>query len=121
MTFAMPVQCATNSFVNLVHSCRGDEMKLQLCMTTALISQPMFYHLGHFSKFVPADSVRIDVTANLQSHLEFIGFTTPGPYASTAIVVLNTEDKEIALEIHDPDAGIIRETVPASSIQTYIW
>ena len=95
-------------------------MKLK-CSTTTLILQPMFYHLGHFSKFVPADSVRINVTANQQCNLEFIGFTTPGPYASTVIVVLNTEDKEIALEIHDPDAGIIRETVPASSVQTYIW
>jgi len=81
----------------------------------------MFYHLGHFSKFVPANSVRIKVTANEQSTLQFIGFTTPGPYASTVIVVLNTEDQEIALEIHDQDLGIIRETVAASSIQTYIW
>jgi len=83
--------------------------------------QPMFYHLGHFSKFVPADSVRIKVTANEQSTLEYVGFTTPGPYASTVVVVLNTEDQEIAMEIHDQDLGIIRETVPAFSIQTYIW
>ena len=85
------------------------------------ILQPMFYHLGHFSKFVPADSARIKVTENEQSSLQFIGFSTPGPYASTVVVVLNTEDQEIALEIHDQDVGIIRETVPASSIQTYIW
>lgn len=81
----------------------------------------MFYHLGHFSKFVPTNSTRIDVRANEESSLQFIGFTTPGPYASTVVVVLNTENKEIALEIHDEDVGIIRETIPASSIQTYIW
>lgn len=81
----------------------------------------MFYHLGHFSKFVPGGSKRIQVTANDQSSLQFIGFTTPNPYASTVVVVLNTSDQEIALEIHDEDLGVIRETVPASSIQTYIW
>ena len=82
----------------------------------------MFYHLGHFSKFVPAGSKRIQVTANDQSSLQFIGFKSPSPYASTVVVVLNTGDQEIALEIHDEeDLGVIRETVPASSIQTYIW
>ena len=81
----------------------------------------MFYHLGHFSKFVPVGSKRIQVTANDQSSLQFIGFTTPSPYASTVVVVLNTSDQEIALEIHDEDLGVIRETVPVSSIQTYIW
>lgn len=79
----------------------------------------MFYHLGHFSKFVPAGSKRIQVTANDQSSLQFIGFTTPSP--STVVVVLNTSDQEIALEIHDEDLGVIRETVPVSSIQTYVW
>lgn len=81
----------------------------------------MFYHLGHFSKFVPAGSKRIQVNANDQSSLQFIGFTAPSPYASTVVVVLNTSDQEIALEIHDEDLGVIRETVPVSSIQTYIW
>ena len=83
--------------------------------------QPMFYHLGHFSKFVPAGSKRIQVTANDQSSLQFIGFTTPSPYVSTVVVVLNTSDQEIALEIHDENLRVIRETVPVSSIQTYIW
>lgn len=78
----------------------------------------MFYHLGHFSKFVPPGSHRIDVKASKESALQFIGFTTPD--SLTVVVVLNTEDKEIALQIHSED-GVITETVPPSSIQTYIW
>ena len=80
----------------------------------------MFYHLGHFSKFVPPGSQRIQVTASEKSSLQFIGFTTPGPSASTVVIVLNTDDQEIPLQIHSQD-GIITETVPPSSIQTYIW
>ena len=82
--------------------------------------QPMFYHLGHFSKFVPPGSKRIDVTAGEKSPLQFIGFVTPGPESSTVVIILNTEDQEIALQIHFQD-GMITETVPPSSIQTYIW
>ena len=80
----------------------------------------MFYHLGHFSKFVPPGSQRIEVIASEESSLQFIGFTTPGPSASTVVIVLNTDDQEIALTIHNL-GGMIRETVPPSSIQTYIW
>lgn len=80
----------------------------------------MFYHLGHFSKFVPPGSQRIEVIASEQSPLQFIGFITAGPESSTVVIVLNTEDQEIALQIHFQD-GMITESVPPSSIQTYIW
>ncbi|KAJ7318921.1 hypothetical protein OS493_036793 [Desmophyllum pertusum] len=36
--------------------------------------QPMFYHLGHFSKFVPPGSQRIEVISSEETSLEFIGF-----------------------------------------------
>ena len=78
----------------------------------------MFYHLGHFSKFVPPGSQRIDVKASKESALQFIGFITPD--SLTVVIVLNTEDQEIPLQIHSED-GVITETVPPSSIQTYIW
>jgi glucosylceramidase len=31
--------------------------------------QPMFYHLGHFSKFVPMGSVRIDARSDITNVL----------------------------------------------------
>ena len=80
--------------------------------------QPMFYHLGHFSKFVPPGSQRIEVKATEESSLQFIGFITPD--SLTVVIVLNTEDQEIALQIYSQD-GVINETVPPASIQTYIW
>ena len=78
----------------------------------------MFYHLGHFSKFVPPGSQRIEVKAGEESVLQFIGFITPD--SLMVVIVLNTEDQGITLQIHSED-GVISETVPPSSIQTYIW
>lgn len=80
----------------------------------------MFYHLGHFSKFVPPGSQRIEVTASGKSPLQFIGFTTPAPSTSTVVIILNKDDSAVELQINSQD-GTITETVPPSSIQTYIW
>ena len=80
----------------------------------------MFYHLGHFSKFVPPGSQRIEVTASGKSSLQFIGFTTPAPSMSTVVIILNIDDFAVELQINSQD-GTITETVPSSSIQTYIW
>ena len=79
----------------------------------------MYYHLGHFSKFVSPGSRRVQVTSSQQSSLEFVGFVTP--HTDTVLVVLNTNEKEIPLEIRDPNRGVIKEIVPALSIQTFIW
>ncbi|KAL9986686.1 hypothetical protein ACROYT_G000862 [Oculina patagonica] len=82
-------------------------------------ARPMFYHLGHFSKFVPPGSQRIEVTSSEKTSLEFIGFVTP--QMNTVMVVLNTEARSITFEIIDQKAGIITGTIPSYAIQTYIW
>ena len=81
--------------------------------------QPMYYHLGHFSKFVPPGSQRISVTSSRYHSLEFIGFVTP--QSNTILVVLNTQAKSASIGIRDSKAGMIFDIIPAFSIQTYIW
>jgi O-glycosyl hydrolase len=52
------------------------------------IKQPMFYALGHFSKFIPRGSIRIDVTQQapfLYSSIEHVAVVTP---RNTIVVVL---------------------------------
>ena len=78
----------------------------------------MFYHLGHFSKFVPPGSQRIKVTSSKETSLEFIGFVTP--QMNTVMVVLNKEARKIKFKIVDRKARIVN-TIPAFAIQTYIW
>ena len=79
----------------------------------------MFYHLGHFSKFVPAGSQRIEVVSSEKTSLEFIGFITP--QKNTVMVILNTQARNITFDIIDDKTGIITETIPSYAIQTYIW
>jgi len=81
--------------------------------------QPMFYHLGHFSKFVPPGSRRIKVHSSNETSLEFIGFVTPQSH--TVMVVLNTKSSNTTISITDKKAGVITDTIPSHSIQTYIW
>ena len=85
----------------------------------ALFFQPTFYHLGHFSKFVPPGSHRIEVSSSEETSLEFIGFLTPE--INTVLVILNPESRNITFEVIDQKLGIITETIPSNSIQTYIW
>ena len=49
--------------------------------------QPMYYHLGHFSKFVPRESVRIDSVSNLNKNIEVVAFQRPDN--GTTVVILN--------------------------------
>ena len=79
----------------------------------------MFYHLGHFSKFVAPGSRRILVTSSSPNPLQFIGFSTNED--TTVVVVLNTNKERVQFVINDPIAGSIDTSIGGSSIQTYIW
>lgn len=48
--------------------------------------QPMFYCLGHFSKFVPKDSVRIS-SSNFDEHVPVAAFQRPDN--GIVVVILN--------------------------------
>lgn len=49
--------------------------------------QPMFYAIGHFSKFIDEDSVRINILPNIKNGIRTVAFTTPNN--STVIVMFN--------------------------------
>ena len=79
----------------------------------------MFYHLGHFSKFVPPGSQRIDVNCLDDTSLVFIGFVTP--QGDKVLVILNPEARDFNIRIKDNKSGIIDDIIPPFAIQTYIW
>lgn len=49
--------------------------------------QPMYYAIGHFSKFIPRDSVRI-YSSQCNSEVEVVAFKKPD--GGVVIVILNT-------------------------------
>uniref|UniRef100_UPI00398E5802 lysosomal acid glucosylceramidase n=1 Tax=Pristiophorus japonicus TaxID=55135 RepID=UPI00398E5802 len=81
--------------------------------------QPMFYHMAHFSKFVPEGSQRVGLDPSAATELETIAFLCPD---GTAVVnVLNTTPQNIDFMIWDPEHGCIKAHSPADSIQSYLW
>ncbi|XP_069796372.1 lysosomal acid glucosylceramidase [Narcine bancroftii] len=81
--------------------------------------QPMFYHMAHFSKFVPEGSQRVGLDPSEGTGLETVAFLQPD---GTAVVnVLNWTPKDVDFLIWDPENGFIQAHSPASSIQSYLW
>ncbi|XP_072167012.1 lysosomal acid glucosylceramidase-like [Diadema setosum] len=85
--------------------------------------QPMYYHLGHFSKFIAPGSVRVGLSVNSEGvdikNLHSIAFSLPD--GSTSVIILNTADVSIPISLHDPAVGYINAQIPARAIQTYLW
>ncbi|XP_067328505.1 lysosomal acid glucosylceramidase-like isoform X2 [Anolis sagrei] len=83
--------------------------------------QPMFYHMGHFSKFIPEGSQRVGLTVIqkcLGCNLEHVAALRPD--GSAVMVVLNRSGLNVSFGISD-HAGMILTEIPANSIQTYLW
>ncbi|XP_064355199.1 lysosomal acid glucosylceramidase [Dromaius novaehollandiae] len=80
--------------------------------------QPMFYHMGHFSKFIPEGSQRVGLVASNKTDLEYSAFLRPD--GAVVAVVLNRSLQNVTFGLADV-VGLIEAVAPASSIQTYLW
>uniref|UniRef100_A0A672UVE1 Glucosylceramidase n=1 Tax=Strigops habroptila TaxID=2489341 RepID=A0A672UVE1_STRHB len=84
--------------------------------------QPMFYHMGHFSKFIPEGSRRVGLQRSrrcLICQLEHVAVLRPD--GALVLVVLNRSGWDVPFGIQDPAVGFIETVAPANSIQTYLW
>uniref|UniRef100_A0A8C9DWE1 Glucosylceramidase n=1 Tax=Phocoena sinus TaxID=42100 RepID=A0A8C9DWE1_PHOSS len=84
--------------------------------------QPMFYHLGHFSKFIPEGSQRVGLVASEKNDLDTVALIHPD--GSAVVVVLNGESTPLRmwpLTIKDPAVGFVETISPGYSIHTYLW
>uniref|UniRef100_H2YNM8 Glucosylceramidase n=1 Tax=Ciona savignyi TaxID=51511 RepID=H2YNM8_CIOSA len=81
--------------------------------------QPMFYHMGHFSKFLVEGSTRIHSSGtNLPSSLKYVAAKTPS--GDFVLVLLNTSSDNIPVTVIAND-NMFNTTSPADSIQTFTW
>lgn len=84
--------------------------------------QPMFYHIGHFSKFIIPGSVRIDFVSDKDNFKLVPSASFLLPDGKKAAVILNKQSDCIDITIKDSETGqYLNAQVPAKSIQTYIW
>uniref|UniRef100_A0A2K5M813 Glucosylceramidase n=1 Tax=Cercocebus atys TaxID=9531 RepID=A0A2K5M813_CERAT len=81
--------------------------------------QPMFYHLGHFSKFIPEGSQRVGLVVSQKNDLDTVALMHPD--GSAVVVVLNRSSKDVPLTIKDPAVGFLETISPGYSIHTYLW
>ncbi|ESP00722.1 hypothetical protein LOTGIDRAFT_158016 [Lottia gigantea] len=81
--------------------------------------QPMFYAMGHFSKFVVPGSKRMDIKTQGSTNLELTAFISPD--SSIVLVILNRHDTEEAISIQDPELGYLNTKISAHTILTLVW
>ena len=81
--------------------------------------QPSFYAIGHISKFVSPDSVRIG--HKVDKPIEGLSFlTVKRPDNQTVLVALNANNEDIVLNINDSNNHLSHK-ITARSIQSFIW
>jgi glucosylceramidase len=92
---------------------------------TTFYKNPMFYYLGHFSKFLTPGSRRIESTATAphwQKPVEVTSFLTPdGQSIVTVVMNRANESQSFSLSVKDDSRGYINIDMPANSIQTLIF
>uniref|UniRef100_A0A1I8P631 Glucosylceramidase n=1 Tax=Stomoxys calcitrans TaxID=35570 RepID=A0A1I8P631_STOCA len=82
--------------------------------------QPMFYGIGHFSKFIRPDSKRIKVSVNsLQNTVDAVGFLRPDD--TIALIILNSAPIPQDITINDSVRGSCTVNVPSRSIHTMLY
>ncbi|XP_060866728.1 lysosomal acid glucosylceramidase-like [Metopolophium dirhodum] len=79
--------------------------------------QPMFYAIGHFSKFISRGSTRIKLTQT--SVVKSVGFKRPD--GALVIVLYNRRNKPVNISIKDPQRGVIGLSLQKQSINTLIF
>lgn len=82
--------------------------------------QPSFYFMGHFSKFIPAGSRRIELTAveDVDDDFESCAFVTPAH--QVVLVFMNRQGSDEVVSVVQPDSNTFTLKVPAHAIKTVI-
>ncbi|XP_054161460.1 putative glucosylceramidase 4 [Oppia nitens] len=81
--------------------------------------QPSFYAIGHFSKFVSPESIRIDY--KIDKPIDGLSVVTlVRPDNQKVLIVLNAGNEDIVLNIKE-SANVVSHKIVGHSIQSYIW
>jgi len=81
--------------------------------------QPTYYSMGHFSKFLPPDSVRVELNVDLKID-NLLSVALVRPDNATVVIVQNKNQEPVDLTINSKQ-GVISHTISANGLQSYIW
>lgn len=81
--------------------------------------QPIFYAIGHFSKFIKEDSVRVE-TKSSSSLVDVVGFKRPD---NTMVLVVQNkhQSKPVKVELRDPRRSIKSLVLAPDSVHTVVY
>jgi glucosylceramidase len=83
---------------------------------------PMFYVLGHFSKFVIPDSIRIGIdNSSIPRELKVSAFITPMNYTVVQVYNLGNFTHRFAINPNDGRGEYIESSIPSHALQSYIF
>ena len=85
--------------------------------TGDLIFTPSYYYLGHFSRFIRPQAVRVSTAVSRSTLLSTSYENTDG---TTATVVMNQTDNDIEYQLYVMDRAV-KLTIPAHGIQTVVY
>ncbi|CAH0546229.1 unnamed protein product [Brassicogethes aeneus] len=87
--------------------------------TGEFYKQPMYYAMGHFSKFLRPDSVVLEVQNNLTANLKSVAALRPD--GLTAVIVYNEGSESAKVEVISKGGSVLQTSVPAKSINTILF
>ncbi|RWS20223.1 glucosylceramidase-like protein, partial [Leptotrombidium deliense] len=82
---------------------------------------PMYYALGHFSRFLVPSSIRLDSTTSTSWWNPVLYTVFETPKQEIVLVALNPSDEPTEFTVRDPKHGIITFSFEAHSIVTLTW
>lgn len=83
-----------------------------------IYKQPMFYAIGHFSKFVPEGSIRIK-SERWNINIDTVAFLRPDGFI--ACIIYNSGRTSVDIKISDSEKGNFNVHVPERSFHTLIY
>ncbi|XP_065168603.1 lysosomal acid glucosylceramidase-like [Atheta coriaria] len=86
--------------------------------TNEFYKQPMFYAQGHFSKFIPRGSHKIDQKTS-NNGVEVAAFKRPD--GGVVVVVMNKNDSPKTIIVNDSKSGHIELKLTSKSINTILY
>merc|ERR1712048_130834 len=77
----------------------------------------MFYHLGHFSKFLDVDWVYL-AGSDADSDFKYVVFESPEQDRERTLVMLNRGQTDLVVAIKDDILGTLKISIKARSIES---
>ncbi|XP_044265543.1 lysosomal acid glucosylceramidase-like [Tribolium madens] len=81
---------------------------------------PMFYALGHFSKFLPVGSIRVDSKTDLdQDEVMVVAFQRPDD--GITVIILNKKEEPISVSLFDETRGAATINISQKSVNSILY